>query len=188
MKKSIECLSTLSKFWKKVSSAWVLWVHCTCEYQVFEYLYSSTYYFEYFLRTFLIFASFFEILLYSFSCSASFLLNPCLLRVFWPLVLSSVKNVYFNRSWGTVLLSFAITLSRSNRKNGALGISYFARRGLFLSFICSRFNIACHFVNGYSLRLKYFCFSSLWVFTLSYNSTNFCCTCFNSFSTILVFF
>jgi hypothetical protein len=93
--------------------------------------------------------------------------------MFWLLVLSSVKNVYFNRSYGTVLLSFAITLSRSNRKNGAFGISYFARIGLFLSFICSKLNIACHFVNGYSLKFTYFSFSSLWAFTLSYSSINF---------------
>jgi hypothetical protein len=68
--------------------------------------------------------------------------------VFSFISLSFVNKDYFRRSFGTVLLSPAITFSKSNKKNGAFGKSFLGNNGLFLYFISSKLKIACHLLYG----------------------------------------
>jgi hypothetical protein len=59
--------------------------------------------------------------------------------------LSSVNKVAFSKLFGAKFDdSKVVALSRSKRKNGDFGRSFFGRVGLFLSFICSRLKMACH--------------------------------------------
>jgi hypothetical protein len=91
-------------------------------------------------------------------------LKPCLSSAESPSFLSYVKNVCLSNSAGTVSLSPAITLSRSNKKNGALGKFYFERDGLFRSLISSRLKIASNLEYGASLSPRNLSFCAITFF------------------------